>query len=173
MITDTAAHAGETNESTARPAVIDRRDIGPHADETTEPKACSICRCLPCIARVMMGLIFFVFGLNGFFHFIPQPKSPMSESAYLLIGALMKVDYMHGLIFGTQVTAGALLLLNRFVPLALALIAPVVVNIAAYHLFLAPSGIPLAALVLALEAYLAWAYRQSYRSMLAMRSTPG
>jgi hypothetical protein len=121
----------------------------------------------------MMGLIFFVFGLNGFFHFIPQPKSPMSESAYLLIGALMKVDYMHGLIFGAQVTAGALLLLNRFVPLALALIAPVIVNIVAFHIFLAPSGLPLAGVVLVLELYLAWAHRKAFCSMLAMRAAPG
>ena len=85
----------------------------------------------------------------------------------------MKTDYMHALIFGTQVTAGALLLLNRFVPLALALIAPVVVNIVAFHLFLAPSGIPMAAVVLALEAYLAWSYRESFRPMLAWRARPG
>jgi hypothetical protein len=117
--------------------------------------------------------MFFVFGLNGFFHFIPQPKTPMPEGASLLIGALMQTDYMRRLIFVTQATAGALLLLNRFVPLALALIAPVVVNIVAFHLFLAPAGIPMAALVLVLEIYLAWAYRRAYRAMLAMRAKPG
>jgi len=173
MTTDPTANAHETNKGAAKPAVTDRSHTGPDAVETDGPTVCSICRFLPCIARVVMGLIFFVFGLNGFFHFIPQPKSPMSGSASSFIGALMNTDYMHGLIFGTQVTAGALLLLNRFVPLALALIAPVVVNIVAFHVFLAPSGIPMAALVLALEIYLAWAHRSAFRPMLAMRARPG
>jgi uncharacterized membrane protein YphA (DoxX/SURF4 family) len=144
-----------------------------HAAMSSEPKARSIGCCLPHVARILFGLVFFVFGLNGFIQFIPQPKSAMSEEAMSFAGALMKTDYMHALIFGTQVTAGALLLLNRFVPLALALIAPVVVNIVAFHLFLAPSGIPMAAVVLALEAYLAWSYRESFRPMLAWRARPG
>ena len=85
----------------------------------------------------------------------------------------MATGYMFPLIFGTQVIVGALLLSNRFVPLALALIAPVVVNIVAFHVFLAPSGRPIAAVVLVLEVFLAWAYRKAYRSMLAARTTPG
>jgi uncharacterized membrane protein YphA (DoxX/SURF4 family) len=91
-----------------------------HAAMSSEPKARSIGCCLPHVARILFGLVFFVFGLNGFIQFIPQPKSAMSEEAMSFAGALMKTDYMHALIFGTQVTAGALLLLNRFVPLALA-----------------------------------------------------
>ena len=73
---------------------------------------------------------------------------------------------------GTKLTiVGALLLSNRFVPLALALIAPVVVNIALVHAFLAPAGIGTGVVVLALEVYLAWSYRKAYRPMLAMRAT--
>lgn len=72
---------------------------------------------------------------------------------------------------GTQLIVGALLLSNRFVPLALALIAPVVVNIVAFHAFLEPSGLPVAIVVLALEVYLAWAFAKAYRPMLALRAT--
>lgn len=133
----------------------------------------SIARYLPAVARVLMGLIFFVFGLNGFLNFVPQPKTPVPEGALAFVGALMKTGYMIRLIAGTQVIVSVLLLSNRFVPLALAIIAPVIVNIIAFHLFLSTLGIPLAVLVLVLELYLAWVYRHCYRSMLAMRATPG
>jgi hypothetical protein len=132
----------------------------------------SFARYLPTIARVLMGLCFFVFGLNGFLHFIPEPKQPMPEGAVAFAGALMKSGYMFPMVMGTQLLVGVLLLLNRCVPLALALLAPVVVNIVAFHIFLAPSGLGLALVVLALELYLAWAYRSSYRSMLNPRAMP-
>ena len=109
---------------------------------------------------------------SGFLSFLPQPSTPMPEGAVAFAGALMKTGYLFPLIMGTQVIVGALLLSNRFVPLALTLIAPIVVNIFAFHAFLAPSGVGLAAVVLALEVYLAWAYRKAYRPMLAMRTTP-
>lgn len=117
-----------------------------------------------------MGLMFFVFGLNGFLNFLPQPSTPMPEGADAFGGALMKTGYMFPLIKGTEVLVGALLLSNRFVPLALALIAPVVVNIFAFHAVLAPSGVAVTVVVLALEVYLAWSYRSFYRPMLAMRA---
>lgn len=117
-------------------------------------------------ARILTGLAFFVFGLNGFLHFIPQPKTPMPS----LIVAMMESGYMLPMIAGTEVVVGAMLLLNRFVALGLVLIAPIVVNIVAYHAFLAPSGMGIALVVLALEAYLVWVHRQAYRTMLAMRS---
>ncbi len=126
---------------------------------------------LPAIARVLMGLAFLVFGLNGFFHFLPQPKT-MPEGSMAFAGALMKTRYMFPLIMGTQLLVGILLLLNRFVPLALALIAPVIVNIIAFHIFLDPSGIVPGAIISVLELYLAWAYRKSFRPMLAFRAEP-
>ena len=122
---------------------------------------------LPAIARVLMGLAFVFFGLNGFIHFLPEPKTmpPFAE-------ALFKTGYMFPMIMGTQLLVGILLLLNRFVPLALALIAPVLVNIIAFHLFLAPSGIVPGAVLLVLELYLAWAYRKAFRPMLGFRTEP-
>ncbi|HYL91571.1 MAG TPA: DoxX family membrane protein [Alphaproteobacteria bacterium] len=133
----------------------------------------SFTRFLPVIARILLGLLFVVTGLNGFLNFLPQPKTPMSEAAMALAGALLKSGYLFKLIFATQLVGGLLLLAGRFVPLALAVLAPVVVNIVAFHLFLEPSGLPLAAVVLVLELYLAWAYRGAFRSMLAARVTPG
>ena len=130
------------------------------------------CRYCPAIARILMGLVFLVFGLNGFLQFIPQPKDAMPEGAMAFFGALMNTGYMLPLIMGTQTIVGVLLLTNRFVPLALALIAPVIVNIVAFHAFLAPSGLVVAGVVAALELYLAWSYRKAYRSMLVMRATP-
>src|SRR5580658_7116571 len=96
---------------------------------------------LTLIARLLLGLVFFVFGLNGFLHFIPQPKD-MPPGTSDFFGALVRTGYMIPLIFATQTLGGALLLLNCFVPLALALLAPVVLNIILFHIFLAPSGIP-------------------------------
>jgi uncharacterized membrane protein YphA (DoxX/SURF4 family) len=131
----------------------------------------SIARYTVPAARVLFGLVFFVSGLDGFLHFLPQPSSPPGEGAMSFAIALMKSGYMFPLIKGTEVAAGALLLANRFVPLALVLIAPVVVNIFAFHAFLAPSGIVLASVIVVLEVYLAWAHRRAYRSLLVSRAT--
>jgi uncharacterized membrane protein YphA (DoxX/SURF4 family) len=127
-------------------------------------------RYAPTAARILMGLIFFVFGLNGFLQFLPQPPPPARALAFAM--ALIQTGYLFPLLKGTEVLVGILLLSNRFVPLALALVAPIVVNIVAFHAALAPSGLPLAFLVLALELYLAWSYRKLYAPMLAARTKP-
>jgi hypothetical protein len=120
-------------------------------------------------ARILLGLVFFVFGLDGFLHFVPQPAEPPSEAAMSLAIALLKSGYMFPLIKGTEVAVGAALLANRFVPLALVVIAPVIVNIFAFHAFLAPSGVVLASVLVALEIALAWAHRSSYRALVVAR----
>ena len=120
-----------------------------------------------------MGLVFLVFGLNGFLHFIPQPKAAMPEGAADFAGALMKTGYMFPLVMGTQLVVGVLLLANRFVPRALALITPIIVGIITFHVFLAPSGMAPGTVVAILDLYLAWAYRGAFRPMLAMRARPG
>lgn len=126
-------------------------------------------RFAPTTVRLLLGVLFFVFGLNGFLGFIPQPPHPESAGAFL--GALAATGYMFPLIKGTEVVAGALLLSNRFVPLALVLLAPVIVNIVAFHAVLDPAGLPIALVVLALELGAAWLYRDAYRSVLAARTT--
>jgi hypothetical protein len=133
----------------------------------------SVGRFIPHIARVLLGLLFTVTGLNGFLNFIPQPKTPMPEGAVAFSTALINTGYMFPLIMGVQLLVGVLLLLNLFVPLSLALIAPIIVGILTFHMFLAPSGLAMAIFVLVLEIYLAWAYRGAFRPMLAMRVKPG
>jgi hypothetical protein len=127
-------------------------------------------RFAPAVARTLQGLVFFVFGLNGFLQFLPQPPAP--EAAASFGGALAATGYMFPLIKGTEVVAGAMLLSNRYVPLALALLAPIIVNIVAFHTFLAP-GNPVAWFILAIELYLAFAYRAAFRPMLAARVHAG
>src|SRR5215472_12337915 len=122
------------------------------------------------IARILLGLIFTVFGLNGFFHFLPQP--PMSGPPAAFVGALFASGYFFPLLKGTEVISGALLLSGRLVPLALTLLAPVIVNIVAFHAFLAPSGLPLPILIVALELFLAWSYRSAFRPVLRVRAEP-
>ncbi len=136
-----------------------------------ETNANAYLRYLPTVARGMMGLVFLITGLNGFLNFLPQPKT-MPIGAAEFAGALMKAGYMFPLIMATQLIVGVLLLSNRFVPLGLALIAPIVVNIFAFHAFLAPGGIGVAIAVVALEVYLAWTYRESFRPMLAVKPAP-
>ena len=104
-------------------------------------------------ARLLLGAVFTVFGLNGFLHFLPAP--PPSGLAAVFVGGLAASGYMFPLIKGTEVVVGLLLLSNRFVPLALTILAPVVVNILAFHLFLAPAGLALPLIVTALGIYLA------------------
>lgn len=129
-------------------------------------------RHLPTVARILLGLPLVVFGLNGFLNFIPPPSTPIPEPAMAFAGALVNSGYMMQLIGATQLIVGVLLLTNRFVPLALALFAPFIVNSVAFHVFLERSGLGMALIFLALELYLAWKYRHAYRPMLAARATP-
>lgn len=120
-------------------------------------------------ARFALGAIFFVFGLNGFLNFIPTPAEGIPAGAMAFGAALMKTGYLFPLIKGTEVVVGALLLANRYVALALAVIAPVVVNIVAFHAFLAPAGLGMALFVLALELFLAWSHREVYAPLWSAR----
>ena len=123
----------------------------------------------PPAARIFLGLIFFVFGLNGFLHFLPNP--PLPDAAGAFMGAMAKTGYMFPLIKGTEVLGGLLLLSGRLVPLGLLLLAPVIVNIVAFHFVLAPPN-PVTFLVLALPLYLAWVYRNNFRGVLEVNAKP-
>jgi len=96
------------------------------------------------IARCLAGAIFLIMGLNGFLHFIPFPPPPGVAGQFM--GALYVSPYLW-IIFAFQVIAGVLLLANRYVPLAVAVLAPVIVNILVFHATMAPSGLPLALFV--------------------------
>ena len=119
------------------------------------------------IARLLLGLIFVVFGLNGFLNFL---KGPMpSGLALQFVGALIQSHYFW-VIAGLQVAGGALLLVNRFVPLALVLLGPVIVNIICYHVFLNPSGAVPAAVVTVLWLIVFYAKRQYFSGIFAQRT---
>ena len=115
------------------------------------------------IARCLLGFIFLVFGLNGFLHFIQMP--PPTGVALQFLGALMTTHYMVP-VFLLQVSGGVLLLLNRFVPLGLTLLAPVIVNIFLFHALMAPDGLPLAIVVTVLWAIVAWHFRASFAGVV-------
>ena len=96
------------------------------------------------IARIVLGLLFTVFGLNGFLHFIKMAP-PTGQLAGQYMGALFLSHYLV-VVFLLQLIGGVLLLVNRYVPLALVLLGPVVVNIVLFHSTMAPEGLPMALL---------------------------
>ncbi len=124
----------------------------------------------PHVARVLLGLVFFVFGLNGFLHFIPQPPPPESAARFF---ELMTGSYLFTLVKATEVTVGILLLSNRFVPLALMLLAPVTVNIVLFHATLEPaSTLAMPVVLVGLQLFLAWTHRAAYAALFQARSRP-
>ena len=135
-------------------------------------KTVSFARHFPTVARVLLGILLLVFGVSGLFDLIPPPPMRLPDAAVAFNSGMMKTGYMFPLIFGTQTVVGALLLLNRFVPLALALLAPFLVNSVLFHVFLVPSGLVMALFFVAMELYLAWTYRKAFQPMLAMHATP-
>ncbi|HEX7706026.1 MAG TPA: DoxX family protein [Thermoanaerobaculia bacterium] len=114
-------------------------------------------------ARILLGFIFFATGLNGILQFVAMPA--MQGNAATFMAGLVASGYVFPVLFVTYIVAGGALLANRFVPLALVLLAPAIVNIFALHLFLDPHGLPLALVVVALEIFLAWRYREAYRPL--------
>ena len=122
------------------------------------------------VARLLLGLVFTVFGLNVFVQFLPAPER--SEAAGSFYGALLGSGYLVPLLGATKLTAGIFLLAGILVPLALTLLAPIVVNIVLFHVFLDPAGMPIAILVLVLEVFLAWGYRDSFKGVLNLRAKP-
>jgi hypothetical protein len=124
---------------------------------------------VPVVARVVLGLAFTVFGANFFLHFLPQPAPPADGGAFL--GALVAGKILT-VVKLVEIGAGLLLLGNRFVPLALTLLAPIEIGILAYHGVFDPSGLPMVAVLLALTLYLAWAYRAAFAPMLRARVEP-
>jgi putative oxidoreductase len=118
------------------------------------------------IARFLLGLIFLIFGLNGFFHFLSMPAP--TGVAGQFIGALF-VSHFLIVIFVIQLIGAVLLLVNRYVPLALTLLAPIIVNILLFHLLMAPSGLPLAIIVTVLWVLVFLSVRSAFSGLLQRR----
>ena len=115
------------------------------------------------IARVLLGLIFVVFGLNGFLQFMKMP--PPEGLAGDFIKAMFVSHYFY-VVAALQVAGGFLCLIGRFVPLGLTLLGPVIVNILLFHIFLDPKGLPMAIGVSVLALIVLWNYRASFAGLV-------
>src|SRR5262249_39650551 len=117
-------------------------------------------------ARITLGLLFVIFGCNGFIAFLPAP--PLQGLAGQFLYTLSASHY--GLVVsGFQVLGGLFLIVNRFVSLAIAVLAPVIVNILCFHIFMMPSGLPLAVLVAVVWSFLACQHRHGFVGLFASK----
>jgi putative oxidoreductase len=119
---------------------------------------------LTIIARVLLGLIFVFFGSNGLLHFLPMPPLPQGVAGEYL-HAFFASGYVY-VISSFQVVGGLLLLVGRFVPLGLIILAAIIINIWTFHLLMAPEGLPPAVVVTILELFLFWSYRNRFAEIL-------
>ena len=118
------------------------------------------------ISQFLLGLIFLVFGLNGFLHFIPM--LPPSGVAGQFLGAMFVSRYLL-VVSGLQVISGALLLINRYVPLALTVLGPIIVNILLFHSLMNPAGIGLALFVTILWGVVFVSVRSAFAGIFQAR----
>ena len=119
--------------------------------------------------RLLLGLIYFVFGLNGFLHFIPQPQT-MPEGAAAFAGAMMNTGYFFPVLKATEIMGGLGLLSGCFAPVFLVILAPITLQIVLFHAFLAPSGMYLQVAMLLIHLSLGWFYRAAYEPMFKCKS---
>ncbi len=119
---------------------------------------------LTVVARVLLGLMFVVFGSNAFLHFIPVPPLPDTPAGHFL-NALFVSHYIYAIAIG-EVLGGLLLLVGRYVPLGLLLLGPVIVNIDLFHIFMDRSGLGIAAVVSVIALFLLWRYRAAFAGLL-------
>jgi uncharacterized membrane protein YphA (DoxX/SURF4 family) len=120
------------------------------------------------IARILLGLVFVVFGLNGFLNFIKGPLP--SGLAGQFLGALMQSHFVL-VVSAVELAGGVLLLVNRYVPLALVLLGPVIVNIFFYHLLMDRSGLIIAIVVIILWGLIALRHRQYFSGLFVQRAS--
>jgi hypothetical protein len=120
------------------------------------------------IARILLGLIFFLLGLNGFLNFLHMGPMP-SGLAGQFLAVLFQSHYVY-FVSAVQAAGGALLLVNRYVPFGLTLLGPVIANILAYHLLMDLKGIPLAIVVTILWGIVAFRNRQYFASLFVQRT---
>jgi uncharacterized membrane protein YphA (DoxX/SURF4 family) len=120
------------------------------------------------IARLLLGLVFVVFGLNGFLNFLNMGPMPTGLAGQFI--AALALSHYFWVVAALQVIGGALLLVNRFVPLGLVLLGPVIVNIILYHVFLNPSGMLMALVVTILWLIVFYAHRQYFSGIFVQRA---
>ncbi len=118
------------------------------------------------VVRYLLGLIFLIFGLNGFFNFIPMPPP---EGDLLTFFTAFQVTNFFIILKISEVLAGVLLLSGLYVPFAIALLGPITLHIFVLHLNIAPEGLPMAIFVFLGNLFLAYTYRDHYKSVFAKK----
>ena len=121
-------------------------------------------------ARILLGLIYFVFGLNFFLHFLPTPPSS-GGVADAFTGGLFQSGYFFPMLKGIEVLLGALLLIGLFVPLTLVVLMPISINILLFHAFLSPGNTLMGIIIVLIHLYLAWAYRDYYKPLFSRKTS--
>jgi putative oxidoreductase len=122
------------------------------------------------IIRILVGFAFVVFGANVFFNFMPAPPMP-DTAGTRWVTAMVETRYFF-VVGAAQVLGGLPLLINRYVPLGLAILGPVIVNILSYHLFMHREGISGAFIAAGLWLFLFYAYREYFSSLFVQRAQP-
>lgn len=120
------------------------------------------------VARILLGAMFVFSGLNGFFQFVTPPPMPVGAGA--LLGAFLASGYLFPFIKGTEVLVGLTLLSGRFVPLALTVLAPLMLNIVLFHAVLAPAGLAVPLVLMAAHIYLGWTYRDAFAPLFQAKT---
>ena len=121
-------------------------------------------------ARILLGLIYFVFGLNFFLHFLPTPPSA-GGTADAFVGGLFQSGYIFPMLKAIEIILGVFLLARLFVPLTLVILMPISLNILLFHTFLTPGQAGLSIFILAIHLYLAWSYRDYYKPLFKSKAT--
>lgn len=120
------------------------------------------------IAQILLGLVFVVFGLNGFLNFLHMGPMPTGIAGQFA-GALAESHYFM-VVAALQLLGGALLLVNRYVTLGLTILGPVIFNILLFHILMAPSGLPMAVVVAILWAVIALRYKKNFAGLFAPKA---
>src|SRR5688572_22063528 len=121
-------------------------------------------------ARIVLGLVYFIFGLNFFLQFLPIPPSH-GGVADAFVGGLFQSGYFFPMLKGLEVVLGALLLIGLFVPLALVVLMPISINILLFHAFLTPGNATMGIVIVLVHIYLAWSYRDYYKPLLSRKTS--
>ena len=115
------------------------------------------------VVRILLGFVFVLFGLNGILHFMPTPPMPPGDAT--TFATIMATHKYMSFVALLQVIGGLLLLVGRFVPLGLTILAPILVNILLFHILLEPQGVAIGMVCTVLELFLLYAYRLSFRGL--------
>ena len=116
------------------------------------------------IARVLLGLMFVVFGLNGFLHFLKQPPPTGLALQYLTV---MTESHIFAAVYALQFIGGLLVLIPRTIPIGLTILGPIIANILLFHITMAPSGLPPGLVALILWAIVFYSVRANFAGVFA------